>query len=809
MRVPFQRAARSLGRHRGYAMAVVTCLALGFGPNVALFAVIDRLLLQTPKGIREPSLLTQLRITRPDMGSEGRSGLSLASMREYEVLRRDSTTFRQLAAYSTLSASWGNASARAVEIVLASGNYFSVLGVVPFLGRLLSDDDDRPKAAAVIVLSHDFWRRTLGADSAIIGSSVQLNGRSFTVVGVAGSSFNGLALSQPVAWVALHQAAAFGLSEQTIRSPMTRWLGMVVRREPNQTARDLLSRGNLLLRQQAEDISPTATSFGVSGVSTLSASRMAPALGDERRHVPMWLLGLGISILLIACANAACLFMMRTESRKPEIAVRLALGADRSDIVTELGAESILLSIVGAAAATLLAHWASALMSAVGVVAVSVTNLRVVVFVAALVALANLLCAIPPALHAARVHPHTGIRALSAGVIGRSRALASLVVIQLALTQLLLLVAFLYARSFVNLRLIDPGLRVDRVLIANIDLRGRTWEAYLSVQREVLERLRASTSLESASFAAVTPFGVSITRPVDAPADSKAFGAGTAMIGVNFVDGEYFLTVGVVLTEGRSFTPADRDGASRVAVVNEFMARSFWPGESAIGKCFGTGGASRCDVRIVGVVRDSRYRMLNESPQPFLYVPIEQAVQLPSLVLHVRARRTPADAARLLPPILADADSSLRYVTVQPMGRIIEQQIAPWRTAVRLVTLVAVLAGLLAASGVYAVVSYSVARRSREIGLRMALGATSTKIRNMVFVDSLRLLAVAVGVGLGAAIAVSRVLVAQLYGIGPLDAFALLTAAAGVSAIAVIATYQPAQRACRNDPMEAMRLVRT
>ena len=791
-------AARQLRRSPAFALVAVLTLALGIGATTAIFSVVHGVLLR-PLPYRAPERLVRI-FSFSDHGRGSVSPLDFADWRD------QARSFEGIAAISdvTLTLTARGAEPERLDGASVSANLFSVLGVRPTVGRAFAPGEDAPGAARVAVLSEELWRRRFGADPAVPGRTVLLDGESYTVVGVLPRG-TGYPADADV-WTPID------LSREA-QSRGARYLRVVGRLAPavslQQADADLAA---VAKRLEQQDPSHNA-GYGVSLVGLHES-----IVGDVRTPLLVLLGAVGL-VLLVACVNVANLLLVRAVEREGEIAVRTALGAGRGRILRQLVTEGVLVSLLGGSLGAVLAAWGTRLFVAAapeGIprlreVGVDITALALTT---AVVALTGVVFGLVPAVHAAAPDLGRTLRVGGRGLTTRAgghRVRGALVTSEMALAVMLLVGAGLLLRSFARLRDVNPGFRPAGVLTLTVTLPPGTYakDAHLQAFTAALvARLAAIPGVRSAAAVTSLPltgthFGLSFTvdgRPAPDPADEPSAQIRTATP-------DYFATMGIPLRRGRQFTPRDRDGAPQVVVVNEELVRRYFPGEDPIGKRVQLGwtrDSVRMGGEIVGVVGDIKQFDLAGAPVPEIYTPYDQF----PLEYVAAVVRTTADPALIAGPARAQVralDPDLPVYRLMPMERVVAESVAQPRFYALLLGSFAGVALALAAIGIYGVVAYAVGRRTREMGLRMALGARPADVLALVVRQGLRAAIVGLAVGLVAAAAASRLLRSLLYELTPMDPATFAAAALALTAVAALACYVPARRAARTDPMVAMR----
>ena len=803
--------ARLLRRSPGFTVTAALMIALGIGANTTIFSVLNALLLRPLSGMVRPDELVMIGRT------QNGQGFDTFSYPDYVDYRAGARSLSAVAASFVTAAhlSTGGASER-VRAELVSGNYFSTLGTRAAAGRLLRrDDDGAPGANTVVVLSFGVWERRFGSDPGVVGKSVRIDGVPYTVVGVTEPGFNGVRTVDvvdvfvPIAMAGQLMGRAGGglLSERGAV-----WLQLFGRLAPNVTTATAESELGTIAAELRRRYPDTNKGRGV---------RLSTGIGldpEERRDVRTFmsiLVGVVGLVLLIACANVANLLLARGSARARELAVRASLGASRSRLVRQLLAEGVLLAMLGGVAGLVLGVWSLRLVrrlpifdDAFGALATGIDG-RVLAFTVGAMMLSGTLFALPPAFRTSRVDLVTTLRLGTPGSGDfRSRLRSSLVVAQLALSLVLLVAAGLFVRTLQAFYRVEPGFETRHVLIATVDaeLQGYDEPRGRRLFNDLEERVRGLPGVRNAAFAAMVPLGGGgwDTRVFAADAKPAPDDPGIKT-DVNAVTPAYFATLGMRVVSGRAFTAADRDGAPNVAIVNDAFAARLWPGRNPVGQRFRVGREGEEVLEVIGLVRTAKYRGLDESPRPFFYRSFAQAY-VPSMTLHVRtASDDPYTVLQSVRRELDGIDRDLPLSRVMTLAERLDRSLGAQRTAAMLVGIYGMLALVLAAVGLYGSMAYAVSRRTREMGVRMALGAREAEVRRHVIAGALRVALVGTAIGLAAAVPATRLLRSQLFGVSPVDPATLVSVVVILAAASVAAAYVPARRATRVDPVIALR----
>ena len=831
---------RGFRRAPGFVIVAVSCIALGVGANAAAFSLFDELLLR-PLPVHEPERLVNLAAPGPRTGSDQCSRVGdcaeVFSHPMFRDLQRAQTVFTGIAAHRLFIASVGHAgSATDGDGAVVSGSYFPVLGLAPALGRLLGPADDRtPGGHPVAVLSHAYWTAQLGADSSVIGREVVVNNRRLTVVGVAPRGFDGTTLgARPRVFVPLSMAAEVDLpfgSRAGFDDRLRHWLFLFARLAPGVSAEQ--ARAALTPRYRAildEADAPLQRGMSEATLARFRARELVVADGRRGQSLlrgtartPLtFLFAITGLVVLIASANVANLLLARGAGRVTEVAVRLSLGAGRWRVVRQLLAESCVLALVGGAASLLVAYGTLGLVATFippalfdsGVTLSLELRPAALAFAAAVSLGTGFAFGLFPALHAARPDLIGAVRAGAGQIVGghrgAARVRASLVTAQIALAMALLGAAGLFIKSLRNVSRVDLGLDVDRVVTFALvpALSGYDPARSRALFARVEEEIGALAGVVAVGAAGV-PLLTGISNGNNVRVEGFARGPDAdANARTNQVGTGFFRALGVPLVAGRAFTDADRLGAPRVAVVNEAFARKFGLGRDAVGRRMAVDGDSPdgpLDVEIVGLMRDARYGDVKGDAPPTFVTPYRQDASRVGLVLYVRTTLAPEAALRAIPAAVARVDRSVPVAGLKTMPQQVRENVFLDRMIGTLSAAFAGLATLLAAVGLYGVLAYTVAQRTREIGVRMALGADAGRVRGLVLKQVATMTLIGGLVGIAAALAIGRAARSLLFELQGHDPTVVASSAAVLVLVALGAGYIPARRASQVEPMQALR----
>jgi predicted permease len=820
-------ALRTLAKAPGFTAVIICTLALGIGANTAIFSLLDQVLLRRLP-VKDPEQLIQL---------DGPGAFRGRSMNErtfsypmYRDFRDRNEVFSGVLARMQAAATitWKGRAER-VTGELVSGNFFDVLGTRPHLGRLFTQaDDTTPGAHPLAVLGHGYWTRRFGSDPTVLNEPVTINGHPMTIVGVAAPGFAGVDIGGASdVYVPLMMKAQMTPTWNDLDNRKSRWVNIFARLKPGVTMEQADAGMQVLYKQILEqDIKEYTdaterfrTRFLEKKLVLMPGQKGESTIRQQFSDSLIVLMAMVGLLLVIACANVANLLLARATSRYKEVAIRLALGAGRARIVRQHLAESLVLALAGGALGLIVASWTGALLigSLPGASDGSVTlssdpDLRVMFFTLALSIGTALLFGIAPAIQATRSGVAGTLKDEAGGVVGgtgHARVRKGLVVAQVALSVMLLAGAALFARSLYNLRSLDPGFNVDQLLSFSLDpsLSGYDRTRVRALFRSAQERLAALPGVRSVSMSSIAPLsgnGWQATMRVDgytAKTDENM------NISINSVGPGFFATLGIPLIAGREFTDRDVEGAPQVAVINEAMARYYWGNErNAIGKRVGYGrDREGFPLEVVGVVKDSKDTSLRAEIPRFVYSSYQQEPDLTDMTFFVRTQADATGATAAVRDAIRGLDPALPIYGVKTMEAQASESLFVERMVAGLSAAFGALATLLAAIGLYGVMSYAVARRTREIGIRMALGAERRTVLWLVLREVAVLSAVGIAGGLAISIYATRFVKAQLFGLSPTDPATLAIATLTIAVVAFLAGYVPARRATTVDPMLALR----
>jgi predicted permease len=803
-------SARGLMRRPGFSVIAVGVLALGIGANVAIFSLADRLFLRPPPAVRAPEELVRVfRSWSPGMGGS-------LSYPDYLDYRDGATTLSGLAATasSTLSASARfDGSARPVRAQTVTANYFDVLGLEPAVGRFFrSEENVAPDKHPVAVITWGFWMNGLGGASDVVGRTLLLNGHSFTIVGVAPREFRGLTPSDPALDVYIPILMRNAVAPQSgtawrerVPNSIERWIAVVGRVRPGvpleavQAELDRIA-ARIQLLDPANESKET--------VLVTQHFRWYPSQHTSLSNLTRVLL-LSVGLLLaIATANVAILLLARASSRDREIGVRAALGAGRGRVARQMMTESLLIGAAGCVLGVVISLGAVRVAGALLPVTLALPTLpgsRVLVFAAALSLVTALIVGMAPSWRAARSDVVGLIQGRDRRA-GGGRVRDALVIVQVSLSLLLVAGSVLFARSLAAARSIDVGFDARGVLLAGVNLRNHGYDAARgsAFAHEAMARVSAVPGVALVTVTRQVPFQGDWSTTMKAwPGASFAGGRTEMDVGLNVVGAGYFEGMGIPLRSGREFEGTDVEGSTPVIIVNETFARRAFATLDVVGRTVPLRGDAP-PFTIVGVARDATYYELDEDPFPQAYAPFTQRY-VSDITFLVKTSVNPSTLAGPVQRAILDVDPNVAFSTVETLESVHAEQIARYRATAHVVGLSGLIALLLASAGLYGAMAYRVAQRTREIGLRMALGATRRTLAWEVMARGLRLVVIGAVLGFGAALALGRLTASLLFEVRPNDPVSLVAAPIVLLVVAAAAVFVPARRAMRIDPMRAMR----
>jgi predicted permease len=824
-----RQALRNLAKNPAFTLIAVLTLALGIGANTAMFSLTDQVLLrQLP--VQKPAELVILNAPGPQNGhvwSDGTPGSSFSYV-EYKQLRDNNAVFSGLLGRFAIQINVaGQGESEMANGELVTGNYFEVLGVKPTLGRVLAADDETAASAnPVAVLSHGYWVRHFGANSQALNKEILVNNVPLTIVGVAQAGFEGVQVGEvPDVFIPITEKPVLMPAADDLMSRRSFWLAMIGRVKP----------GMSVAKAEA-GIAPAYSAYLADDAATMQMSQrgkqeylkkkmlLAPGargrqiLQADAKQPLLILMGMVGLVLLIACANLASLLVARSESRQREIALRQVLGAGRWRLMRQLMTESLLLALAGGVAGLLIAAWTlasvvSSIPESLGASGLKpVLDVRVLLFAMGLTLFTGVLFGFLPALRASAPSISATLKEQASGTTGSTgnvRVRKALMVAQVALTAVLLAAAGFFAHSLRNLKTQDLGLKAENVLVFSVSPELNSYD--ITKEQDLVLRLRQaiqalpgvrSVSLGQIAILSNSNASKNVTAEGYKPGEDENTDVDTNPVGPN-----YLATLGIPLKRGREFNESDTAASQKVAVINETMAKHFFSGRDPIGLHFGwgAGNGTKTDIEIVGVMGDAKSTDLRTAVRPFALTPFSQTDRAGTANFYVRTDSNPAALGTTLRETVRRLDPNLPVYDLATLTRDIDELAYSDRLVTTFSLGIGLLAALLAALGLYGVMAYVVARRTREIGIRMALGATSGNVAWMILREIVAMCAGGLVAGLVIAYLLGRVIETQLYGVKASDPFVLVTAAILLAAVAMMAGWLPARKAAGTDPMIALR----
>jgi predicted permease len=825
-------AFRTLFKTPFVTVVAALSLALGIGANTAIYSIFD-LMLRRPLPVSHPEELVNLNATGPNPGSQscsqaGGCDIVFSYLMLRDLQRATQLPFTGIAAHRSFGTNiaYGDLSMNGTGM-LVTGSYFPVLGVQPRLGRLFTSADDETLGAHfVVVLGHDFWESRLGADPGVINKTMLINGKQMTVVGVAPRGFDGTTLgTKPFFYVPLAMADEMGVwSKRGLDSRRSYWLYLFARLKQGASAEQAKTAINAVYRPIINDVEAplqtgmseqTMRRFRAKEISVVDGSRGQSEVYQEASTPLILLFSITGIVLLIACANIANLLLARAANREMEMAVRLSLGATRRQLLAQLLTESLVLAFLGGILSLAFAHWTlggiSALLPSEITTALPFKiSWAAVAFAGAMSLVTGLAFGLFPAIHSTRPDLVTAMRNNSGKLSGgrvASRFRTSLATAQVALSMALLMSAGLFVKSLWNVSRVELGVQIDRVVTFSISpsrsgydsTRSRILYARLEEELASLPGVNGVTSslvplLEGSNWG--TDVQVQGFKE-DADTDDNSR--------LNEVGPGYFRTLGIPVLAGREFTAADDIGRPEVAIVNETFAKKFGLGREAVGKRMGYGDTAILHMEIVGLVQDAKYSSVKQEIPPLFFTPHRQDGSIGAMNFYVRTAGDPNQLLRSIPGAVRRLDATIPVEDLATMPQQVKENVFMDRMISTLSASFALLATLLAAIGLYGVLAYSVAQRTREIGVRMALGADSGQVRRMILRQVGVMVLIGAAIGIAGAVALGRGARSLLFELSGTDPVVMVVSVIVLTLVALGAGYIPALRASKVDPMQALR----
>lgn len=814
-----RHALRGLRAKPGFAAAVVITLALGIGANAAIFSVVDRLLFRPPPMLAAPALTHRVYLARTHRGKEGASsGVEYA---RYTDLTNWTKSFSRTAEFTDRRLAIGvGTDAREMHVGAVSASFFGFFDAPPVLGRYFSArEDSPPEGTPVAVLSYGMWMTRYGGRRDVLGTTLQIGPTVYTVIGVAPAGFVGLWPDQPpVAFIPITTYGATSAPDLRDESWWTTyhwtWASMIVQRRPDVSL--AAANADLTNAFQRSYAAQKASSPRLPPASVARPHAIAASILSERgpnqssiAKVAKLVGGMALVVLLIACANVANLLLARALRRRREVAIRLALGVSRTRLVSQLLTESVVLALLGGAAGVVVAQWGESVLRAVilpkGAESAVLGDPRTLLFAAAAALVAGVLTGLAPVWQTRRAELVGDLKAgVREGGYRRSRTRIALLVLQGALSVVLLVGAGLFVRSLRNVRTLRLGYDAASVLIVDLNMRGVELDSAHAVmlRRELLDKAKSLPGVEHVALNTSIPFWSVWSMQLHVAGIDSVSRLGE--FDLNAVTPDYFATMGTRLLRGRGIEARDVAGAPGAMVVSEAMARRLWPGQDAIGQCVKVAADTVPCTYVVGVAENIKNSSLSDDPELYYYLSAEQ-FHPDRTGLLVRTR---GDAPRQAESVRRQLQSVMpapAYVTVTPFADVVGSEMRSWQLGATMFVAFGVLALALAAVGLFGVLAYDVAQRRHELGVRVALGAQVRDVVGLVVRQGLRVGVAGVAIGCVIALAAARWVQPLLFDVSARDPLVFVAVAALLAAVAVVASWVPARRAAQVDPTEALR----
>jgi predicted permease len=792
---------RSLIKHRTFTAAALLTLALGIGINTSIFTLLYSLAFR-PLPVKNPERVVNVyQILEGEYSREVEGNVALLSYPEYVNYRDRVAGLSGLAASADKKLYLGGNNVERINGLMVTDNYFSLLGGGSALGRTFFDKEcQTPLQCPVAVLSYNFWQRRFGSDPNVIGTSVTLNRRHFTVLGVAAQDFRGAEMTVPDVWIPVTMQPALMPENKFLDLPNCSWLTVVGRLKDGVALNQVQAEMQLVAAQMDHEYPGRKTTVNVMPGSFLNF----PEVRSEGAPIAILVMAAVGLVLLIACANVSNLMLARAAARRKEIAVRLALGASRSRLIRLLLTESLLLAILGGIAGLIFAvSLPPILLSTIPEVGLDIDfrpNATVFAYMFLISLITGIVFGLAPAIESTKANLTDALKsAKSRPRISRPRLRNLLVVGQIAVSLVLLIGAGLLVRGLQQAQSTDLGFDQKNLVVLSMDLstqgydkaRANTCYAQLS------DHLKALPAIKSVSLAEVAPFSGRRDTTISIDGDESP----GLSVGANTVSAEYFQTLGIPLRRGREFTEDDARSGQSPAVISQAMANRLWPGDDPVGKRFrDNAGISH---EIIGVVADISSRQVGKLDGPLFYTPNSPG-KLSGLSFVLRTSENLPASVNAVREVARSVDKDA-FVSVEPLEENVRRMLEPARTGAWFSGTVSLLALLIGATGIYGMLSYHVVERTSEIGIRMALGAQRRNVLALIVSDGMKLAVVGTAIGVAGAIVLTRVISATLFGVAPADALTFVTVSFGALAVALLACYIPARRATQVDPLVALR----
>lgn len=797
-------ALRALLKHRNFTAAALLTLALGIGINTGIFTLLYSIAFR-PLPVKDPENVVSIYQTfEGDYSRQVEGSPELLSYPEYLNYRDRVAGISGLTGSADVSLYSGGDNVERINGLLVTDNYFSLLGGTSALGRTFFDKEcQTPLQCPLAVISHGFWQRRFGSDQNVIGSSLTLNRQNFTVIGVAARDFRGAEITVPDVWIPVTMQPAVTPENQLLSVRDCSWLSVYGRLKDGVSVQQIQAEAQLVAAQMDQEYPNRRSTVNVTPGSYLNS----PEARSEGIPIAILVIAAVGLVLLIACANVSNLMLARAAARRKEVAVRLALGASRWRLIRLLLTESLLLAILGGVAGLLLAFWLPpVVLSAMPDLGLDINlkpNATVFAYTFLISLITGVVFGLAPAIESTKTDLTTSLRTTgNRARVTRSRLRNLLVVGQVAVSLVLLIGAGLLVRGLQRAQSSNLGFDHKDLLVLSVDQPAQNNDEAraATLYAELVQRLKVVPGVESVGLAQVVPFAG--TRESAIEIDGHEAAAGSSLTAsTNTVSAEYFQTLGIPVIRGRGFSEADGISGTATAVISQAMANRFWPGVDPIGKRFKeTNGPS---YEIIGVVADISSNRVGQLDGPFFYTPASPR-KLSDLSFVLRTKGNQSASISTVKELARSLDKNA-FVTVEPLEVNVRRMLEPERMGAWFSGTVSLLALLIAATGIYGMLSYHVAERTTEIGIRMALGAQRRNVLLLIVRDGMKLAGVGTLIGLIAAIALTRVTATLMFGVVSTDAATFAAVSIGALAVAFLACFIPARRATKVDPLVALR----
>jgi macrolide transport system ATP-binding/permease protein len=798
-------ASRSLLRHRNFTAAALLTLALGIGINTSIFTLLYSVAFR-PLAVKDPDRVVNVYQTlEGEFSRQVEGSVDLLSYPEYLKYRDGVTGVSGLAASADVKLYLGGNSVERINGLMVTDNYFSLLAGGTTLGRTFFDKEcEAPLQCPVAVLSHGFWQRRFGSDPGVVGSAVTLNRQRFTVLGVASPDFHGAEMTIPDVWIPVTMQPAVMPENKYLENANCSWLSVVGRLKNTVSIPQLQAEMQLVAARMDQDYPGRRSVVKVMKGSYLNS----PEVRSEGIPIAILVMAAVGLVLLIACANVSNLMLARAAARRKEIAVRLALGASRWRLIRLLLTESLLLAVLGGLAGLLLAVLLPPILLSVipgaGLDVDFKPDVTVFAYMFLISLITGVVFGLAPAIQSTKPDLTAALRSTrNRPRLSRPHLRNLLVIGQVAVSLVLLIGAGLLARGLQRAQSTDLGFDQKNLVVLSMDLGSQGYDEARSstLYRQLFDRVKALPGIKSVSLAEIAPFAGRRDAAIDIESGDQASSHTAQTVGANGVSADYFQTLGIPLRRGRLFTEEDARSGTSPAVVSLAMVNRFWPGADPIGQRFkDTGGPSH---EIIGVVADISSRQIGRLDGPVFYTPASPT-KLAGLTFVVRTNDNQPASVRAITEAARALDKDV-FVTAEPLDENVRRGLEPARMGAWFSGTVSLLALLIAATGIYGMLSYLVVERTSEIGIRMALGAERRNVLLLIVSDGMKLVGIGIAIGVTIAFVLTNVMSSLLFGVGQPDAFTFVAVSAGALAVALFACFVPARRATKVNPLVALR----